>query len=100
MVTKLLAVMPQTSPAPSSAVTTATPVAKRDAARRKASGSTRCISCPGRKMKQRRAIGRIVRNVGGDLLADVRLQGCEHRGAVCEPGLEDAERRRHRAERL
>src|SRR5450631_3637417 len=100
MVTKLLAVMPQTSPAPSSVVTTATPVAKRDAAWRKASGSTRCISCPGRKMKQRRAIGRIIRNVRGDLFSDLRLQGCEHRVAVRKPGLEDAKRHRRRAEWL
>ena len=46
MVTKLFAVMPQTSPRESSAVSTATPVAKRDAAWRKASGSARCIWCP------------------------------------------------------
>src|SRR4029453_12255735 len=49
MVTKLLAVMPQTPPRESSAVSTATPVAKRDAAWRKASGSARCISCPSRR---------------------------------------------------
>src|SRR3954447_7066835 len=49
MVTKLFAVMPQTSPRESSAVSTATPVAKRDAAWRKASGSARCIACPSRR---------------------------------------------------
>src|SRR5882757_2678298 len=52
-VTKLFAVMPQMPPLSSSAVSTVTPVAKRDAASRNAAGLACCILSPGGEVEQR-----------------------------------------------
>src|SRR5512134_1520862 len=68
MVTKLFAVMPQTSPWESSAVSTATPVAKRDAAWRKASGSARCISSASGRGPHRHRCRGLARDPGLDSL--------------------------------
>src|ERR1700732_1342051 len=99
-VTKLFAVMPQTSPCSSKAVSTATPVTKRDAAWRKTAGLTRSISSSRWEVKEARFVGRIIRYVVRHLPADLRLQRGKHRSSIVKPGLEDAERCRPGTERL
>src|ERR1700738_4309314 len=99
-VTKLFAVIPQTSPCSSKAVNTATPVTKRDAAWQKTAGLTRSILSSRREVKESRSVRRVIRYVGRHLRAGLRLQRCKHRSSIVEPRLKDAERCRPGTERL